>query len=376
LRRLFLLVLLLFGLNYLWNSYGKELGVGAIADDLKINVDSLLDNKELSELLNDLYIGIAGSIGILEEKVEELAEGQASSKKEIPSPNLESPTNQVFSIYNIELGESKTDIENMLGAPKRSEMNEYGTEWHTYHEDYQNFVKVMYNDNQQVIGLYTNQDLISSTNGIKLNSPKQTVRDTLGQPLSRLQKGLVFYQLEEDSDYDLYELDDTFVTIFYDVHEENTVTAIQILTEDVENNKKSIYSEPSESLKEGFELQMFDLVNATRVNHGLQVVTWDEHVMQTARKHSSDMAVNNYFDHTNLQGESPFDRMEEDGITYTLAGENLAYGQFSSIFAHEGLMNSLGHRKNIIKSGFEYLGVGVAFNEENQPYYTQNYYAN
>jgi uncharacterized protein YkwD len=88
------------------------------------------------------------------------------------------------------------------------------------------------------------------------------------------------------------------------------------------------------------------------------------------------MAVNNYFDHTNLQGESPFDRIKEDGIQYTLAGENLAYGQFSSIFAHEGLMNSLGHRKNIIKSGFEYLGVGVAFNEEAQPYYTQNYYAN
>ncbi|WP_240390558.1 CAP domain-containing protein [Bacillus sp. Y1] len=371
-RRFFLLVILLFGLNYLWNSFGDEMGIGAIAEDL--NIDG--DNIELSELLNDVYIGIAGSIGFLEEKVEELAEEQMPSEKEVPSPDLESPSNQVFSIYNIELGESKTDIDNMLGAPKRSEMNEYGTEWHTYHENYHNFVKVMYNDQQQVIGLYTNQDLISSTNGIKLNSSKQTVRDTLGQPLTRLQKGLVFYQLQEDSDYDMYELDDTYVTVFYDVHEENTVTAIQLLTEEVENNKKSIYSEPSEALKEGFELQMFDLVNATRVNHELQVLSWDEHVMQTARKHSSDMAVNNYFDHTNLQGESPFDRMEEDGIRYTLAGENLAYGQFSSIFAHEGLMNSLGHRKNIIKSGFEYLGVGVAFNEEAQPYYTQNYYAN
>ncbi len=371
-RRLFLLVILLFGLNYLWNFFGDELGIGAIAEDLNIDVD----NIELSELLNDVYIGIAGSIGFLEEKVEELAEEQVPSEKEVPSADLESPSNQVFSIYHIELGESKADIENMLGAPKRSEMNEYGMEWHTYHENYHNFVKVMYNDQQQVIGLYTNQDLISSTNGIKLNSSKQTVRDTLGQPITRLQKGLVFYQLQEDSDYDMYELDDTYVTVFYDVHEENTVTAIQLLTEEVENNKKSIYSEPSDALKEGFELQMFDLVNATRVNHELKVLSWDEQVMQTARKHSSDMAVKNYFDHTNLQGESPFDRMEEDGIRYTLAGENLAYGQFSSIFAHEGLMNSLGHRKNIIKSGFEYLGVGVAFNEEAQPYYTQNYYAN
>jgi len=344
------------------------LEIGAIAEDLNIQ----LDNFGLSELLDDL----AGSIWFLEEKIEEFVEEQVPSEKEVPSPDLESPTNQVFSIYNIELGESKADIENMFGAPKRSEMNEYGTEWHTYHENYHNFVKVMYNDKQQVIGLYTNQDLISSKNGIKLNSPKQTVRDTLGQPITRLQKGLVFYQLQEDSDYEMYELDDTYVTIFYDVHEENTVTAIQLLTKEVENNKKSIYSEPSDALKEGFELQMFDLVNATRVNHGLQVLSWDEHVMHTARKHSSDMAVNNYFDHTNLQGESPFDRIKEDGIQYTLAGENLAYGQFSSIFAHEGLMNSLGHRKNIIKSGFEYLGVGVAFNEEAQPYYTQNYYAN
>jgi uncharacterized protein YkwD len=375
-RKLFLLVIVLFGANYIWNAYGKDLGVGTVADDLKVQVDSLLENKELSELLNNVAAGLAGSISFLEEKVEELSEEQTPSDNKVPAPSLESPSNQAFSVYNIELGESKTDVESVLGPPKRSEINEYGTEWHTYHENYQNFVKVMYDSNQRVIGLYTNQDLISSSNGIKLNSAKQTVRDTLGEPISRLQKGLVIYQLEKDSGYDMYELDDTYVTIFYDVHEENTVTAIQILTEDVENQKESIYSKPSEALKEGFELQMFDLVNATRVNHGLQVLTWDEHVTQTARKHSSDMAVNNYFDHTNLHGESPFDRMEEDGIHYTLAGENLAYGQFSSIFAHEGLMNSLGHRKNIIKSEYEYLGVGVAFNEESQPYYTQNYFSN
>jgi uncharacterized protein YkwD len=57
-----------------------------------------------------------------------------------------------------------------------------------------------------------------------------------------------------------------------------------------------------------------------------------------------------------------------------LAGENLAYGQFSSIFAHEGLMNSLGHRENILRKDYEYLGVGVAFNDESQPYYTENFF--
>lgn len=65
--------------------------------------------------------------------------------------------------------------------------------------------------------------------------------------------------------------------------------------------------------------------------------------------------------------------MADDAISFRGAGENLATGQPSSIFAHEGLMNSLGHRENILKAGFDSLAVGVAFNEENQPFYTENF---
>ena len=57
-----------------------------------------------------------------------------------------------------------------------------------------------------------------------------------------------------------------------------------------------------------------------------------------------------------------------------MAGENLAYGQQNSIFAHEGLMNSLGHRKNILNTNFSTLGVGVDFNEKRQPYWTEKLY--
>jgi uncharacterized protein YkwD len=67
--------------------------------------------------------------------------------------------------------------------------------------------------------------------------------------------------------------------------------------------------------------------------------------------------------------------MEQDNIRFITAGENLAYGQFSSIFAHEGLMNSLGHRENILQENYKYLGIGVAFNNESEPYYTENFYS-
>ncbi|MEH7479852.1 CAP-associated domain-containing protein, partial [Neobacillus drentensis] len=223
--------------------------------------------------------------------------------------------------------------------------------------------------------LYTNQDLIASTNGIKLGSSKIDVRAKLGEPITNIQKGLTVYQLQENSDYDVFLLEGTYVTIFYDKHENNTVTAIQLISKDFEQKKTGFYTKANSALKEGFEYQLFDLTNAARVNHQLTVLTWDEHVRGTARKHSTDMAVHQYFDHTNLKGQSPFDRMKEDDISFHMAGENLAYGQFSSIFAHEGLMNSLGHRENILRDGYEFLGVGVAFNDESQPYYTENFFA-
>jgi uncharacterized protein YkwD len=192
-------------------------------------------------------------------------------------------------------------------------------------------------------------------------------------PLESIRKGFVSYQIQNNQEYDTFLIDNNYVTIFYDKHEDNSVTAIQIISGELEQKKEKFFTDASAELKEGFEYQLFDLTNAARVNHGLSVLSWEEAVRETARGHSTDMADNNYFSHTNLEGQSPFDRMTADGISYRMAGENLAMGQLSSIFAHEGLMNSLGHRENILQSDFESLAVGVAFNTESRPYYTENF---
>ncbi|MBD1379885.1 CAP domain-containing protein [Metabacillus arenae] len=298
-----------------------------------------------------------------------------SNDSNVETPNLTAPKEQMFSIHNIELGGSRADVEQEIGKPKRTSINEYGVSWEAYHENYQNFIMVAYDENNIVRGLYTNQDLIASSAGIKLGSPKQLVQEQLGTPESIMRKGLINYEINRNGEYDVFQRDNSYVTVFYDKHENNTVTAIQVIDENLEQNKKALYTKSSQQLKAGFEYQLFDLTNASRVNHDLPILTWDNHVRETARDHSLDMAENQYFDHTNLQGQSPFDRMREDNVRFMTAGENLAYGQFSSIFAHEGLMNSLGHRKNILQENYEYLGVGVAFNNESQPYYTQNFYS-
>ncbi|WP_283248143.1 CAP-associated domain-containing protein [Bacillus sp. FJAT-50079] len=316
------------------------------------------------------------TVGTIVEQFERFLNDVQNKQEEqnhVKSPILSNPTNQMFAIYNIEIGTSKNEIEQRIGVPKRVTENEYGVKWHTYHEGYHHFVMVSYDADDRVNGLYTNQDLISSASGIKLGSTKDDVLANLGSPLTKMRKGMIYYQLPDNGESQVFQVDNSYITVFYDKHEHDVVTALQVIRKDLEEQRNTLYSQPNPQLKEGFEYQLFDLTNATRVNHQLNVLEWDDVVKETARKHSLDMAENHYFDHVNLQGKSPFDRMEEDHISFRVAGENLAYGQFSSIFAHEGLMNSLGHRENILKPDYTILGIGVAFNDEYQPYYTENF---
>jgi uncharacterized protein YkwD len=369
------LIAILFLIYISWPFIAKQLDNSTIQADI---VSSLKENLEVPETFSILYDDIQQLLAQIGFQLDELPLTEEKSN-EVPQEKLEltPPIEQTFSIHNVELGNAKADIEHNLGAAKRISLNEYGTNWHAYHENYHDFFMIMYDENNKAAGLYTNQDLVASTNGIKIGSTsKESVRSILGEPITKVQKGLVIYQLQEDNDNDLFLLDDAYVTVFYDKHENNTVTGLQIIGKAIEENKKDFYTEATPTLKEGFEYQMFDITNAARVNHQLPILTWDDHVRETAREHSLDMAENDYFDHKNLEGQTPFDRMKEDDVAFNLAGENLAYGQLSSIFAHEGLMNSLGHRENILRQDYEYLGVGVAFNDKSQPYYTQNYYAN
>ncbi|GLB60650.1 CAP domain-containing protein [Cytobacillus sp. NCCP-133] len=374
--RKFLFIFILLFLGFAFSQPEEKMAENSNAPTVIDRIKSLKNNSEVSEALNEFFNQVTVWSNELTQKFEMLSEEKNQTPHaETEKPVLKSPEEQIFSIHNFEIGDAKEEVESQLGQPKRSSLNEYGTEWHAYHSEYQNFVMISYDEDNKVSGMYTNQDLVSSTKKIGYGTPKEAVAEQLGKPLDQMRKGFVLYQLEEKRDYDLFDLDDNYVTVFYDKHRDNTVTSIQIISKSLEKQKSSFYAEASNALKEGLEYQLFDLTNADRVNHGVPILTWDDHVRETARKHSLDMAENNYFDHTNLEGLSPFDRMKADEVSFMAAGENLASGQFSSIFAHEGLMNSMGHRENILRSEYEYLGVGVAFNKQSQPYYTENFYA-
>ncbi|WP_342366579.1 CAP domain-containing protein [Peribacillus sp. TH16] len=376
LRKLFNIVVLLLLLGGFWYGYGNDIqesgfkaGVRSFASDVR----SLINGPEVSTALDKLNTGVNYLIGELTETLDNASKEEQPETEQVKKPTLEAPAEASFSVRNIEIGDTKAAVEKLAGVAKRQTRNEYGVDWFAYHENYQNFFMVAYDTDDKVVGLYTNQDLISSKQGIKRGTPKEAVTEKLGDPVTKLLKGNVYYQIRSDGEYDMFEMDKSYVTIFYDKHEKNTVTSIQIIDAKLEKQKSAYFAEASPELKNGFEYQLFDLTNASRVNHDLSVLSWDNQVKVTAQDHSADMAVNHYFNHNNLEGESPFDRMEDDKITFRMAGENLAAGQNSSIFAHEGLMNSIGHRENKLQKDFESLGVGVAFEDNAKPYYTENY---
>ncbi|UXH44950.1 CAP domain-containing protein [Rossellomorea vietnamensis] len=375
-RRLFILIMIIV-VAYISKPAWEEKVEASGFDTVLSKIEEMKNNPKVQDAFDQLYQEVNLLLVKLDESFRDL-ENTSDTKKEDPveKPALTVPSDQTFSIYNIELGDSKESVEEEVGEAKRKSSNEYGVSWYAYHENYRNFFMVSYDQNQQVNGLFTNQDLLSSDSGIKMGVSKEVVQNELGEPLTNIRKGLTLYQLQNNGEQDVYQIDGSYVTIFYDKHENDTVTAIQIIDGNLETNKKNFYTVGSSELKEGFEYQLFDLTNATRVEKGLNVLSWDSLVRDTARKHSLDMAEQDYFSHTNLEGQSPFDRMEEDQVAFRTAGENLAYGQLSSIFAHEGLMNSKGHRENILQPHYEHLGIGVAFNEKSQPYYTENFYSN
>lgn len=79
-----------------------------------------------------------------------------------------------------------------------------------------------------------------------------------------------------------------------------------------------------------------------------------------ASEHAVDMAEHGYFDHTDLRGESPADRVRATGYRERLVGENIAYGVDSIGAAVQGWLSSPGHCENIMDPRFAEMGIGYA----------------
>ncbi|MFD5337295.1 CAP domain-containing protein [Streptomyces hawaiiensis] len=117
--------------------------------------------------------------------------------------------------------------------------------------------------------------------------------------------------------------------------------------------------------------QVLSLVNEERAKVGCSPVAANSALTGLAQSYSEDMAARGFFDHTDPDGRTPWDRAEKAGIS-NLGGENIARGQADAAAVMDAWMNSPGHRANILNCDFKTLGVGVELGSGG-PWWTQNF---
>ncbi|MBP2652720.1 MAG: SCP-like extracellular [Firmicutes bacterium] len=120
------------------------------------------------------------------------------------------------------------------------------------------------------------------------------------------------------------------------------------------------------------EQQALALLNADRAANGLPALKLNSQLTALAESYVKDMISRGFFAHNNPEGLSPFDRMRQAGISYRYAGENLAINA-SVTGAESALMNSSGHRANILNANYTQVGIGVARSSSGMVYVAQEF---
>ncbi|MGJ5619516.1 CAP domain-containing protein [Sulfitobacter sp. MF3-043] len=124
------------------------------------------------------------------------------------------------------------------------------------------------------------------------------------------------------------------------------------------------------SVANNLEMQMLQLINSERTTAGLAPLTFADKLNDSSEDHSRWMIDADNFSHTGKGGSSAQDRMADAGYKFEgnwSSGENIAFQSERGepglsddvVDLHNGLMNSPGHRANILNPHFKEIGIGI-----------------
>ncbi|TCX49079.1 hypothetical protein C1I36_10715 [Dehalobacter sp. 14DCB1] len=129
-------------------------------------------------------------------------------------------------------------------------------------------------------------------------------------------------------------------------------------SEEAKPNPPEPTTSPSPSTNSEIQ-QMLALINSERSKVGVSSLELNPKLTNAAQLKAEDMVSNNYFSHISPTWGSTFTLLHSLGITYSSAAENLA-GDSSVEAAHLDLMNSEGHRDNIVDASYASVGIGIS----------------
>ena len=106
------------------------------------------------------------------------------------------------------------------------------------------------------------------------------------------------------------------------------------------------------------ENYILEKINAIRIENGLPPLSIDSLLDSVANTKAKDMVENNYFAHNSPTYGTPFEMMQNAGVTYIHAGENIA-GNSNIDAAIDSFLNSDAHKQNILSNAYNYIGIGI-----------------
>ena len=111
------------------------------------------------------------------------------------------------------------------------------------------------------------------------------------------------------------------------------------------------------------EHRLFELANQARAHAGVAALAWDDRLAHAARAYAEEMRRTNNVAHVSPISGAATDRVRTTGIRTAVVLENVARA-YSVGEAHTGLMNSPGHRANLLSTSATHAGVGVALGDD------------
>ena len=229
----------------------------------------------------------------------------------------------------------------------------------------------LYNPGVDIAGTFTT----SSVDKIQVKSNNLNLRTGAGtnhKIIKTLHRGDVMEVLGKIDGWYVVKLSNDTVGCVIDDYVKNYVPSSPVVTNPAPRPTTNPGSGATTNAS-AMQTEMLGYINEARADANLPPLKLDAKLSEGATLKSKDMATNNYFSHESPTYGSPFEMMRSLGITYSYAGENIAK-HMTVKSAHDGFMNSSGHRANILSKSFNKVGLG--FVKEGSYLYVTQWFTN
>ncbi|RYL95486.1 serine protease [Sporolactobacillus sp. THM7-4] len=317
-----------------------------------------------------------------EQNVNKNHQNEMSADQSVKEPQFKVPEGGIHQF----MGKSESEVRKIFGDPQRIDETKYGYRWFIYGRGSEKYVQIgIDNKTHKVTTLYALGKKLKTSPFVIGDDSRQIYQKVpVTDVVSLNEHGtkIKFEFNEEDLMIrPLIKFGNDWAQLNFD-HISNRLVGVRYMSANVlalQHPYSMTYEGPLPAIpavtdkqwtaiNEAEDREIFDISNVLRMRYKVNPLKWDTSAQRAAYKHSREMKVRNYFSHDSRWSGDLKTRLQNENISFQMAGENIAARYPDSIAVTLGWLNSVDHRKNLLNNAFTELGVGTY-----QNYYTQDF---